>query len=93
MAEPPDIEESFVQLVVSHQAALHAFVVGLLPGNPEADDVVRKRLEQEALFAKWVDGTYKGQLNTQVKLLLDDLLAKDAVAEGAEPSIPPRHHT
>ena len=42
MAEPPDIEESFVQLVVSHQAALHAFVVGLLPGNPEADDVVQQ---------------------------------------------------
>ena len=42
MASPPDIEETFVQLVVSHQAALHAFVLALLPGHPEADDVVQE---------------------------------------------------
>ena len=48
MAEPPDIEETFVQLVVSHQAALHAFVLALLPGHPEADDVV-----QEVNAALW----------------------------------------
>ena len=42
MPEAPDIEETFVQLMVGHQAALHAFVLALLPGNPEADDVVQE---------------------------------------------------
>lgn len=42
MPTPPDIEETFVRLVVSHQAALHAFVLALLPGHPEADDVVQE---------------------------------------------------
>lgn len=42
MPEPPDIEETFVQLVVGHQAALHAFVLALLPGHPDADDVVQE---------------------------------------------------
>ncbi len=41
MPAAPDIEETFVRLVVSHQAALHAFVLALLPGHPEADDVVQ----------------------------------------------------
>lgn len=41
MPEAPDIEETFVQLVVSHQAALHAFVLALLPGHPDVDDVVQ----------------------------------------------------
>jgi RNA polymerase sigma-70 factor (ECF subfamily) len=45
---PPDIEETFVQLVVSHQTALHAFVLALLPGDPEVDDVV-----QEVNAALW----------------------------------------
>ena len=48
MSAPPDIEETFVQLVVSHQAALHAFVLALMPGHPEADDVV-----QEVNAALW----------------------------------------
>lgn len=48
MSEVPDIEETFVRLVVSHQAALHAFVLALLPGHPEADDVV-----QEVNTALW----------------------------------------
>lgn len=42
MEENPDTEEAFVRLVVSHQAALHAFVLALLPGHPEADDVVQE---------------------------------------------------
>ena len=42
MPEAPDIEETFVQLVVSHQPALHAFVLALLPGSPEVDDVVQE---------------------------------------------------
>jgi RNA polymerase sigma-70 factor (ECF subfamily) len=42
MEETPDIEEAFVQLVVTHQAALHAFVLSLLPGDPEVDDVVQE---------------------------------------------------
>lgn len=41
MPEAPDIEETFVRLVVSHQAALHAFVLALLPGHPDVDDVVQ----------------------------------------------------
>lgn len=45
---PPDIEETFVRLVVGHQAALHAFVLALLPGDPEVDDVV-----QEVNSAMW----------------------------------------
>jgi len=48
MSAPPDIEETFVRLMVSHQAALHAFVLALLPGDPEADDVV-----QEVNTAMW----------------------------------------
>ncbi|BCX47752.1 DNA-directed RNA polymerase sigma-70 factor [Haloferula helveola] len=48
MAESPDMEETFVQLVVSHQAALHAFVVSLMPGTPDVDDVV-----QEVNAAVW----------------------------------------
>jgi len=48
MPDAPDIEETFVQLVVGHQAALHAFVTALLPGHPEADDVV-----QEVNTALW----------------------------------------
>lgn len=48
MQEAPDIEEEFVQLVVNHQPALHAFVLSLLPGHPEADDVV-----QDVNIALW----------------------------------------
>lgn len=42
MPDPPDIEETFVRLVVSHQAALGAFVLALLPGHPDVDDVVQE---------------------------------------------------
>lgn len=42
MPRLPDIEESFVQLLVSHQAALNAFVMALMPGHPEAADVVQE---------------------------------------------------
>lgn len=42
MAKQPDPEETFVQLVVSHQAALRAFVLSLLPGSPEVDDVIQE---------------------------------------------------
>lgn len=48
MSTSPDTEETFVRLVVSHQAALHAFVLALLPGDPEVDDVV-----QEVNSAMW----------------------------------------
>ena len=36
------MEEAFVQLVVSHQAALRAFVLSMLPGSPEVDDVIQE---------------------------------------------------
>lgn len=48
MSETPDKEETFLQLVVSHQPALQAFVLSLLPGSPDVDDVV-----QEANAAVW----------------------------------------
>jgi RNA polymerase sigma-70 factor (ECF subfamily) len=38
----PDPEQTFVQLVVTHQAALRAFVLSLLPGSPEVDDVIQE---------------------------------------------------
>jgi RNA polymerase sigma-70 factor (ECF subfamily) len=37
----PDPEQAFVQLVVNHQPALRAFVLSLLPGSPEVDDVIQ----------------------------------------------------
>ncbi|QTN32201.1 sigma-70 family RNA polymerase sigma factor [Akkermansiaceae bacterium] len=42
MAKQPDPEETFVQLVVTHQAALRAFVLSLLPGSSEVDDVIQE---------------------------------------------------
>lgn len=38
----PDPEQIFVQLVVNHQAALRAFVLSLLPGSLEVDDVIQE---------------------------------------------------
>jgi RNA polymerase sigma-70 factor (ECF subfamily) len=38
----PDPEQTFVQLVVTHQPALRAFVLSLLPGSPEVDDVIQE---------------------------------------------------
>jgi len=38
----PDPEQTFVQLVVNHQPALRAFVLSLLPGSPEVDDVFQE---------------------------------------------------
>ncbi len=42
MSRRPDAEETFVQLVVSHQAALRAFVLSMLPGSPHVDDVIHE---------------------------------------------------
>lgn len=42
MSSRPDPEQTFVQLVVTHQAALRAFVLSLLPGSPEVDDVIQE---------------------------------------------------
>lgn len=42
MAAEPDPEETFIQLVVSHQAALRAFVLSLLPGSPDVNDVIQE---------------------------------------------------
>jgi RNA polymerase sigma-70 factor, ECF subfamily len=64
MTDSPESEQNFVQLIVNHQAALHAFVLALLPGDPDADDVVQevnvllwqKRAEFEAgtNFKAWM---------------------------------------
>jgi RNA polymerase sigma-70 factor, ECF subfamily len=37
-----DPEQVFVQLVVNHQPALRAFVLALLPGSPDVDDVIQE---------------------------------------------------
>ena len=42
MPANPDPEQIFVQLVVTHQPALRAFVLSLLPGSPEVDDVIQE---------------------------------------------------
>jgi RNA polymerase sigma-70 factor (ECF subfamily) len=42
MPSSPDPEKTFVQLVVNHQPALRAFVLSLLPGSPEVDDVIQE---------------------------------------------------
>lgn len=42
MPNRPDAEETFVQLVVNHQTALRAFVLSLLPGSNEVDDVIQE---------------------------------------------------
>lgn len=42
MSTRPDPEQIFVQLVVTHQPALRAFVLSLLPGSPEVDDVIQE---------------------------------------------------
>lgn len=42
MPSNPDPEQIFVQLVVTHQPALRAFVLSLLPGSPEVDDVIQE---------------------------------------------------
>lgn len=42
MPPNPDPEQTFVQLVVHHQPALRAFVLSLLPGSPEVDDVIQE---------------------------------------------------
>ena len=38
----PDPEQTFVQLVVTHQPALRAFVLSLLAGSPDVDDVIQE---------------------------------------------------
>ena len=39
----------------------------------------------EALFAKWIDGVYEGQLNTQVGVLLREMLGTSAPRSGCSP--------
>jgi len=45
-----DQEKEFVKLLVSHQSLLQAFVVSLLPGSPETDDIVQNT--NEVLWTK-----------------------------------------
>ena len=42
MAPNPDMEETFVHLVADHQMELRAFVVSMMPGSAEVDDVVQE---------------------------------------------------
>lgn len=39
--EQPSDEREFVELLVSHQSLIRAFVISLLPGLPEAEDVIQ----------------------------------------------------
>jgi len=43
-------EKEFVKLLVAHQALIQSFVVSLLPGCPDADDVVQ--ITNEVLWTK-----------------------------------------
>ena len=38
-------EQEFVKLLVAHQSLIQAFIVSLLPGYSETDDVVQKTSE------------------------------------------------
>ena len=72
MLHKPDIEQTFVQLLVGHQAALNAYVYSMLPGSADADDVVqevnalvwKKRGEFEigTNFKQWVFSIAKFQV-------------------------------
>jgi RNA polymerase sigma-70 factor (ECF subfamily) len=42
MASIPDPEQTFVQLMVSHQSALRAFVISMLPGSDQSDDIIQE---------------------------------------------------
>ncbi|YCM46073.1 sigma-70 family RNA polymerase sigma factor [Verrucomicrobiaceae bacterium 227] len=48
MSDHTDVEGAFVHLMVSHQAALRAFVNALMSGHDQADDVI-----QEVNIAIW----------------------------------------
>ena len=51
MLPPPDNpEKEFVNLLVSHQSLIRAFVISLLPGLPEAEDVIQNT--NEVLWTK-----------------------------------------
>ena len=59
-----DADKEFVQLLVTHQVALKALVFSLLPGNPNADDVIqdtnaliwerRREFEMGTNFKAWI---------------------------------------
>ena len=48
--EQTEHEKEFVKLLVAHQALIQSFVVSLLPGCPDADDVVQ--ITNEVLWTK-----------------------------------------
>ncbi|NWK57600.1 sigma-70 family RNA polymerase sigma factor [Verrucomicrobiaceae bacterium N1E253] len=50
MADAPIKEDAFVKLLVSHQDLIHAFVVSLMPGSSETEDVVQE--VNEILWSK-----------------------------------------
>lgn len=42
MSEDPNMEDSFVQLITEHQPQLRAFVLSMMPGNADVDDVIQE---------------------------------------------------
>ncbi|BCX48634.1 DNA-directed RNA polymerase sigma-70 factor [Haloferula helveola] len=42
MARSEDFDESLVQLIAEHQTALRGFVMAMMPGSPDVDDVVQE---------------------------------------------------
>ena len=68
-------EQEFVKLLVAHQSLLRAFVISLLPGAPEADDVIqstnevlwtkRKTFQLGTNFKAWALTTARFQVMAQ----------------------------
>lgn len=47
---PEALEQEFVNLLVSHQSVLRAYIISLMPGLPEAEDVIQNTCQ--VLWAK-----------------------------------------
>lgn len=41
-SEPQDPQENFIALITRHQAALHAYILGILPDRTRADDALQE---------------------------------------------------
>jgi len=76
---PEEFDETVVRLMAEHQAALRGFVMAMMPGSPDVDDVVqeanilvwRKRREFEpgTNFRAWLLTVAKYQVMTARKRL------------------------
>jgi RNA polymerase sigma-70 factor (ECF subfamily) len=79
---PPDRENEFVSQLVSHQSLIRAFVISLMPGIPEAEDVIqntnqvlwtkRASFEMGTNFKAWVLTTARFQVMAMQQKLRSD---------------------